>query len=115
MNRLGQAAAAFVLALCLGSAVRAETIPVTGVVLGQDGSVVEGARIRLEAYGDRYDRALRRLAGQTGSGETVAEATPDASGFFQLDAPHAGMWRVVVEAPGHRTMEYRLVRGSNRG
>ncbi len=109
MKRRCQPVAALVLAVGLGPALAsAEPISVGGYVVGPDGTVVEGVRVRLETYGERYDRARRRLEGLSGSGEMVAETTPDASGLFYLDAPYAGRWRVLVEAPGYRTMEYRL-------
>ncbi len=107
MKRRCQVIAALALALDLGTA-SAQPIQVGGLVVGPGDEVVAGVRVRLETYGAPYDRALRRLAGLSGSGETVAETTPDATGLFRLEASHAGVWRVLVEATGYRTMEYRL-------
>ena len=42
-------------------------------------------------------------------GETLSRATTDAQGAFRLDAPEAGMYRVVVKAPEAIPMEARLL------
>ncbi|HEX6085943.1 MAG TPA: carboxypeptidase regulatory-like domain-containing protein [Thermoanaerobaculia bacterium] len=42
-------------------------------------------------------------------GETLVRAATDGSGAFRLDAPEAGMYRVVVRAPDAIPMEARLL------
>ncbi len=88
--------------------VAAADIPVVGQVLGPDGEPRAKAEVRLEPIPPTYERAVLRLAGKPGP-EPVARTRTDAGGTFELAAPEAGMWKVVVTAPGMLTVEYRLI------
>ena len=55
-----------------------------------------------EAEAGRLD-----LEGKTGP-EPAVTLPVDADGVFRLQAPEAGMWKVVVQAPGHVPQEYVL-------
>ncbi|HXV76164.1 MAG TPA: carboxypeptidase regulatory-like domain-containing protein, partial [Candidatus Polarisedimenticolaceae bacterium] len=65
----------------------------------------------------RADVQLLVLAGSTadsralflgGPAEPVARVLSDEEGRFRIEAPHAGLWRVRVEAPGFVAMEHAL-------
>jgi hypothetical protein len=82
-------------------------IPITGRVAGPDGKAMARALVKLEPIFASHDRAALRLDGKPGP-DPVARARPDADGIFEIDAPEIGMWKVVVSAPDHLTMEMRL-------
>lgn len=83
-------------------------IPITGRVLGPDGEPLSKVAVRLEPIPSTHERARLRLTGQPGPDAVERDRTA-ADGTFDLTAPEAGMWKVVVAAPGLLTMEYRLV------
>lgn len=94
--------------LALPAALPAAEIPVTGRVLGPGGEARPGAEVMLEAIPPTYERARLRLLDQPGP-DPVDRTRTGADGTFELAAPEAGMWKVVVASPGFLTMEYRLV------
>ncbi len=83
-------------------------IPISGYVLAPDGEPLSKADVVLEPIPSTYERARLRLAGLVGP-EPVALTQTDADGAFQLGAPSAGMWKVVVSSPTLLTMERRLL------
>ncbi len=83
-------------------------IPITGEVFGPDGEPRAKAAVRLEAIPPTYERAVLRLEGKPGP-EPVERTRTGADGTFELEAPEAGMWKVVVSAPRMLTLELRLI------
>lgn len=95
---------AAVLALALGplaAPVRADgRIAVHGRVLGPTGRGLAGARIELRPISSVYEQAVREIDGEDDA-EPVAEASSRADGFFELRAPHDGLWRLDLAAGGY--------------
>ncbi len=89
-------------------ALPAAGIPILGQVLGPDGEPRAKAEVRLESIPPTYERARLRLAGRAGP-DPVAGTRTGTDGTFELVAPEAGMWKVVVSAPGVLTIEHRLI------
>ncbi len=83
-------------------------IPIVGQVLGPGGEPQPKAGVRLEPIPATYERAVLRLEGRPGP-EPVERTRTDAEGMFELDAPEAGMWKVVVSAPKMLAAELRLL------
>ncbi len=94
--------------VALPAVLPAAGIPITGQVLGLDGEPRPKTHVVLEAILPTYERACLRLQGRAGP-EPVDRTRTAADGTFELTAPEAGMWKVVVAAPGRLTMERRLV------
>lgn len=94
--------------LALPVTLPAAEIPVAGRVLGPGGEPSAGTEVVLEAILPTYERARLRLLDQPGPEPAVRTRT-GADGTFELAAPEAGLWNVVVAAPGFLTMEYRLI------
>ncbi len=90
------------------AAVSSAGIPILGLVLGPDGEPLAKAEVHLESMPSTYERARLRLEGLPGP-EPVVRSRTRADGTFELAAPAAGMWSVVVAAPGLLTMERRLI------
>ncbi|MCP3962921.1 MAG: carboxypeptidase regulatory-like domain-containing protein [bacterium] len=86
----------------------AEDMSIVGRVLGPDGEPPKKTEVWLEPIPSTHERARLRLEGRPGP-EAVARTRPGADGSFELAAPEAGMWKVVVSAPGLLTMECRLI------
>ncbi len=89
-------------------AVAQASIPILGQVLGSDGEPRAKVEVRLEAIAPTYERAALRLKGKPGP-EPAATTRTGADGSFELTAPEAGMWKVLVSAPKTLTLEYRLI------
>ncbi len=89
-------------------ALAAAEIPITGRVLGPEGEARPGVEVSLESIPAGYERARLRLLGRAGP-DPVDRAQTGGDGAFALAAPEIGMWKVVVTAPGHLTMEHRLL------
>ncbi len=96
------------LLFALPAALLASDIPIAGRVLTAGGEPAAKAEVWLEPIPPTYERAVLRLAGRAGP-DAVATTRADADGNFELAAPAAGMWKVVVSAPGMLTVERRLV------
>ena len=96
------------LLLTLPAAVSAAGIPIIGQVLGPDGDPREKVRVHLEPIPATYERAVLRLQGKPGP-EPVATTRTGDDGTFELEAPEADMWKVVVTAPEMLTAELRLL------
>ncbi|HYO12902.1 MAG TPA: carboxypeptidase regulatory-like domain-containing protein [Thermoanaerobaculia bacterium] len=82
-------------------------IAVTGLVLDSNGKPVQGARVRLVPWPRKFERWTMQLAGRW-EPEPAARGASDAQGRFRLTAPEAGMWRVIVEAPGKVPQQHGL-------
>jgi protocatechuate 3,4-dioxygenase beta subunit len=67
-----------------------------------------GARIELLPAALDYAAAMRRLAGEP-AGSPLAATRADRTGAFELMAPGAGCYRVVVRAAGYLPVELALV------
>ncbi len=89
------------------TAAGAAEISIRGHVLGPDGEPRSKVEVVLEPTPSAYERARLRLAGRPGP-EPVARTRTDGDGAFELGAPAAGMWTLVVSAPKLLTMERRL-------
>ena len=89
-------------------ALQAADIPIVGQVLGPGGEPRAKTEVCLEQVPPTYERAKSRLEGRAGP-EPAACARTGADGTFELAAPEAGMWKVVVAAPGVLTAEHRLI------
>ncbi len=90
------------------SVLLAAGIPILGRVLGPDGEAKARVEVSLEPIPPTYQRAVLRLAGQPGP-EAVVNTRTSSDGTFELEAPEAGMWKVVVSARGMLRMEQRLI------
>ena len=86
----------------------AAAIPIVGRILGPDGEPRPKVEVRLEPIPATYERARLRMDGRPGP-HPVASTRTGADGTFEIAAPEAGMWKVVVSAPGHLTIERRLI------
>ncbi len=105
-------AAALLLLLCLLPApVRASSapmsIPVSGQVLGPGGAPLAGARVLLVPLQSFAASSRLELEGKTDVAPVVSVST-GADGFFLLEAPEPGMWKVLVEAQGMVAQEKQL-------
>ncbi|MEM7582601.1 MAG: carboxypeptidase regulatory-like domain-containing protein [Acidobacteriota bacterium] len=97
--------ATLIFSLLAGSAaVFATEIPIRGHVLGPDGEPQARVEVWLEAIPSTYERARLRLAGRVGP-EPEARTRSRVDGGFELVAPQAGSWSVVVSAPGFLPVE----------
>jgi uncharacterized GH25 family protein len=85
----------------------AEGVTVGGRVLVQGGAPLAEARVSLYPMTDPLSRARDLRAGI--EPEPAARVLTDAAGRYRLDAPHAGLWTVRVEAKGFAPLAHRLV------
>ena len=102
------------LALCLvwghGLGLVSETsaegppLAVTGTIHDRTGTALAGALVELLPVESAYARGVGMLGGRAYP-RPGAIARSDASGRFVLTPPRAGLWSVVVEAPGFVPME----------
>lgn len=83
-------------------------ITVSGIVAGVDGAPLPGARVSLLPVQSSYDWGTMVLAGRSRP-EAVAAVQSDAAGRYRLTPPSAGLWMVVVEAPGHVPVQSRAL------
>ncbi len=92
----------------LPTVLAATGIPIISRVLEPGGEPLAGIEVGLEPVASAYERSRLRLAGQLAP-ESVARSRTGVDGTFELIAPEAGMWKVVVSSSGFLSMEYRLV------
>ncbi|MCP3978090.1 MAG: hypothetical protein GY716_01995 [bacterium] len=85
----------------------AETISVGGRVQLPDGTPYPQAEARLYPVVDSVAGRVALLEGTTP--EPEGRALTDEDGHFRLHAPHAGLWRVRIEAPGMAPLEAALL------
>ncbi len=83
-------------------------IEVSGRLDLPGGGAAVGIEVALLPQVTRYEYGSLVLAGRHYA-EPVASARTDDYGDFYLDAPEAGMWRLLVAAKGFRPMTYDLV------
>jgi hypothetical protein len=93
-------------ALLAGPAAAADGIPVGGRVLLPWGEPLAEADLRLDTLSPPLERIRAQLADEPA--EPAARARSDAQGRFRIDAPHAGLWVLRVEAPGFVPLEFEL-------
>jgi protocatechuate 3,4-dioxygenase beta subunit len=86
------------LVLSLGSAALASEIPIGGRIVIAGGKPLADAEVALLALPDSLAEAGGLL--EDTPAEPVARALSDKQGRFELAAPHAGLWRVRIDAPG---------------
>jgi hypothetical protein len=86
------------LVLSIGSAALASEIPIGGRITTSGGRVLAEVEVLLLPLPD----SLSELGGVLDRKpiEPVARALSDKKGRFELAAPHAGLWRVLIDAPG---------------
>lgn len=94
---------AFVL-LSLVSTKAIAGIPVEGRVLGPDGKGLAGARVEIRPVLRVYEQGVRDLEAQ-GEPVPVAKAVTQPGGWYRIEAPREGIWRVVIAAKGFVTMD----------
>ena len=104
MRCSGRLVAVLVCVLAL-TAVTAEELRIGGRVLLPGGSPLPQAELQLWPLMAPLAQARAVLGEET---EPAARALTDAEGRFQLGAPHAGLWRVRVAAPGFVPLETDL-------
>src|SRR6185295_8970477 len=78
---------------------RAQPIPLDGVVADEQGRPLAGATVDLEPLPSRAEVARLLLSGRDVV-PAVASARTDGAGRFLLQAPGAGMWIAIASAPG---------------
>src|SRR5688500_12107516 len=87
----------FALLAALAGAAPKTSIAVGGFVQGPGGAPLEGARVLLMPILSTVEDGRLELAGKTDP-EPVAAVSTGADGSFRIEAPAAGMWKVVVQA-----------------
>ena len=83
-------------------------IPIAGRVLDAEGGPLAGATVTLAAEASEYEATKLVLAGNTRPAPLLTVSSDD-QGWFSLEAPEAGLWRVTVESRGHVSMRNRLL------
>jgi len=99
---------AFVFAFALAStppivAAGAAGPEVRGRILDAGGGPAPSARVELQRIEESYPAARRVLTGGV-EPPSIATTTVDAAGRYRLEAPEAGLYRLVVRADGHLPM-----------
>ncbi|HEX6898567.1 MAG TPA: carboxypeptidase regulatory-like domain-containing protein [Thermoanaerobaculia bacterium] len=98
-----------VLSLLVSLPVAAEPIRVAGRVLDLETQAgMAGAWIEIFPAWEPYEQALRRLEEEAAQ-KPLATARPRPDGSFEIAAPEAGLFRLVVRAEGRLTVEHPLV------
>jgi len=94
---------------CLASftAALAASIPVGGRALGPGGRPLPEASVLLLRMLDPATRFRTDLEPATRP-QALARAKTDAAGYFDLEAPDAGLYVVRIESTGHVPVEWRL-------
>jgi len=83
------------------------SIPVSGQVLGPGGVPMAGARVLLVPV-QSYAAGSRLVLEGKMDVEPAVSVSTGADGSFLLEAPEAGMWKVVVEARGMVAQEKEI-------
>jgi len=94
------------LVLSVGSAALATEIPIGGRIVTMGGKALADVEVVLLALPDSLTEVGGVLEGSPA--EPVARALSDKQGRFELAAPHAGLWRVRIEAPGFVPLQSEL-------
>jgi protocatechuate 3,4-dioxygenase beta subunit len=84
----------------------ASDVVIGGRILVPGGDPLAEAEVLLLPLGDGLDEALAALEARPL--EPVAHTLTERDGHFELQAPHAGLWKVRVEAPGFVPLEADL-------
>lgn len=84
----------------------ARPITVQGRVTA-DGAAINDAQVTLLAIEPSVEEGLRLLAAEPPP--VAATGRSDPEGYFEITAPKAGMWRLVVAAPGRLPMEHEIL------
>ncbi len=93
------------LLIALSAAPLAAETAVTGTVFGPAGQPLAGARVELVPVLSNFEAGRLRLAGQQDP-RPVAQGKSDAAGRYALQAPAAGVFKVVVRDLGRLPMQY---------
>lgn len=96
------------LLLALPSLAAAAPIPIGGQISNPGGALPKDARALLIPLVSQDRAGSLELEGKAGP-EPVASVPVSADGTFRLEAPEAGMWKVVVQAAGFVPKEIVLL------
>jgi hypothetical protein len=91
--------AALILFVLACASARASGLSVEGQVLGPDGQGLAGARVELRPVLRVYEQGMRDLEGK-GEPEPAARTVTGTDGWYRLQCPGMGAWRVTVAAEG---------------
>ncbi|HEX4960486.1 MAG TPA: carboxypeptidase regulatory-like domain-containing protein [Thermoanaerobaculia bacterium] len=109
MNAHSHLAKLVVSLLLVPAALAAQPVRVSGHVWAPDDSRgMAGARVELLPAWEKYEDGVRRLQGGS-EPSPLATARTDAEGFYELNAPEAGAYRLRVRLDGYLAMEHPLV------
>lgn len=78
----------------------------SGQVVTETGAPVEGASVEVTKSRSGYEQGLRWLDEEP-EPEVLDATVTDETGWYRVEVPRPGMWRVAVDAPGYVPMERR--------
>lgn len=78
----------------------------SGQVVTETGAPVEGASVKVTKSRSGYEQGLRWLDEEP-EPEVLDATVTDETGWYRVEVPRPGMWRVAVDAPGYVPMERR--------
>ncbi|MCG8455968.1 MAG: carboxypeptidase-like regulatory domain-containing protein [Holophagales bacterium] len=81
------------------------SLAVYGRVLDPEGEPLAGVAVTLRPLPSQYDRGLLLLSGSFRT-EPVAETRTGSHGWFQLEAPEVGFYRLTLDAKGFLPMSW---------
>lgn len=79
-------------------------IPIEGKVLGPDGQGLAGARVEIRPVLRVHEQGVRDLEGR-GEPEPAAKTVTGVDGWYRIETPREGIWRVMIAAPGFVAMD----------
>lgn len=89
----------FIALIVVTTSALAAEVRIGGRVLDPDGSPLADAEVLLLPLADEMEESLAAIEGW--ESEPSARTITGKNGRFELVAPHAGLWNVRVQAPGH--------------
>lgn len=96
----------FLLVSTLGSGTAWASFVLSGRVVTESGTPVEGATVEVTKSREGYQQGLRTLDGEL-EPERLAAGVTDRDGWYWVEVPRPGVWRVAVDASGYVPMERR--------
>jgi hypothetical protein len=100
--------ALLVAVLFMSGATPAAAISISGHATGASDEPLKEAHALLIPWVSAFEAGCLELEGKADPSPTVVVAL-SGDGSFRLDAPAAGMWKVVVQAPGFVPQEHSLL------